>query len=75
MMDTYAYTAFESCCSLVILYFYVYLEEIKPPVVKLENGENTEDEAANEDGKQPSFCVLLHGSLRVESMVAVCQLG
>lgn len=50
-------------------------DEIKPPVIKLESSENNEDETANEDGKQPSFCVLLHGSLRVEGMVAICHLG
>ncbi|XP_035221418.1 integrator complex subunit 14-like [Stegodyphus dumicola] len=50
-------------------------EETKPPVIKLENCENTDDESANEDGKQPSFCVLLHGSLKVEGMVAICHLG
>ena len=27
------------------------------------------------DGKEPSFCVLLHGSLKVERMVAFAQLG
>lgn len=27
------------------------------------------------DGKEPSFCVLLHGSLKVEKMVAFVQLG
>lgn len=28
-----------------------------------------------EDGKQPSLCVLLHGSLKVEGMVAVTEIG
>ncbi|RWS07210.1 hypothetical protein B4U79_07603 [Dinothrombium tinctorium] len=28
-----------------------------------------------EDGKQPSLCVLLHGSLKVEGMVAICKIG
>lgn len=37
--------------------------------------EAEEEEGANDDGKQPSFCVLLHGSLKVEGMVALCQLG
>lgn len=27
------------------------------------------------DGKQASFCVLLHGSLKVESMVAIARIG
>ena len=26
-------------------------------------------------GKQPSVCVLLHGALKIESMVAVCEVG
>ncbi|CAN7939579.1 unnamed protein product, partial [Ixodes hexagonus] len=34
-----------------------------------------EEEGSNDEGKQPSFCVLLHGSLKVEGMVALCQLG
>jgi hypothetical protein len=29
----------------------------------------------SEDGKQPSLCVLLHGSLKVEGMVAICTIG
>lgn len=29
----------------------------------------------SDEGKQPSFCVLLHGSLKVEGMVAICQVG
>ncbi|KAI8478996.1 PREDICTED: von Willebrand factor A domain-containing protein 9-like [Branchiostoma belcheri] len=32
-------------------------------------------DTAEHDGKAPSFCVLLHGSLKVESMVALVQLG
>lgn len=50
-------------------------EEPKLPVIKLENPEAMDDDSASEDGKQPSFCVLLHGSLKVESMVALCHLG
>ncbi len=30
---------------------------------------------SDEDGKTPCFCVLLHGSLKIEKMVAVVQLG
>ncbi|MGH0174318.1 UNVERIFIED_CONTAM: hypothetical protein FKN15_068048 [Acipenser sinensis] len=39
--------------------------------------EDTEDEnSANQiAGKSPNFCVLLHGSLKVEGMVALVQLG
>ncbi|XP_054724711.1 integrator complex subunit 14-like [Uloborus diversus] len=47
-------------------------EDSKPIVMDVDNAE---DETVNEEGKQPSFCVLLHGSLKVESMVAICQLG
>ena len=28
-----------------------------------------------DDGRQPSLCVLLHGSLKVEGMVAICTIG
>ncbi|XP_060558631.1 integrator complex subunit 14-like [Ruditapes philippinarum] len=34
-----------------------------------------EDEDETEDGKQPSFTVLLHGSLKVEGMVAVTRVA
>ncbi|RWS24283.1 hypothetical protein B4U80_00958 [Leptotrombidium deliense] len=30
---------------------------------------------ASEESKQPSLCVLLHGSLKVEGMVAICKIG
>ena len=29
----------------------------------------------SDEGRQPSLCVLLHGSLKVEGMVAICKLG
>jgi len=32
-------------------------------------------QSTEEDAKSPSFCVLLHGSLKIEKMVAVVQLG
>lgn len=38
-----------------------------------EDGSNVEN--GGEDGRTPSFCVLLHGSIRVENMVAVVQVG
>ncbi|KAK7115448.1 integrator complex subunit 14-like [Littorina saxatilis] len=34
-----------------------------------------EEEDGTEDGKTPSFAVLLHGSLKVESMVAITKIG
>ena len=61
---------------IIITFILIFLtDEPKLPVVKLENPEAMDDDSASEDGKQPSFCVLLHGSLKVESMVAVCHLG
>ncbi|XP_076444143.1 integrator complex subunit 14-like isoform X2 [Babylonia areolata] len=39
-------------------------------------GAKTEDDDdGTEDGKTPSFAVLLHGSLKVESMVAITRIG
>lgn len=46
-----------------------------------EVGTGTTDELEEEPsasqmaGKSPNFCVLLHGSLKVEGMVALVQLG
>ncbi|KAH9518396.1 Integrator complex subunit 14 [Bulinus truncatus] len=37
------------------------------------NGKSEEEEDSQDDGKIPSFTVLLHGSLRVESMVAIAR--
>jgi len=30
---------------------------------------------ASEDGRQPSLCVLLHGALKVEGMIAICKVN
>lgn len=49
-------------------------EELKSAVVKQEVETNEENGGPIEEGKQPSFCVLLHGSLKVEGMIALCQL-
>ena len=35
----------------------------------------TEEEEAQDDGKVPSFTVLLHGSLKVEGMVALTKVA
>jgi hypothetical protein len=43
-------------------------------VVEAEN-KKEEEETAQEDGKIPSFTVLLHGSLKVEGMVALVQVA
>ena len=40
-----------------------------------ENKSKEEEEDQPEEGKVPSFAVLLHGSLKVESMVAVARIG
>ncbi|PSN37584.1 von Willebrand factor A domain-containing protein 9 [Blattella germanica] len=36
---------------------------------------DSEDESSIDEGKIPSFCVLLHGALKVENMAAVCLLA
>lgn len=36
---------------------------------------DSEDESVIDDGKIPSFCVLLHGALKVENMAALCLLA
>lgn len=38
-------------------------------------GNDSENGTPSTTGKSPSFCVLLHGSLKVEKMVAFAQLG
>lgn len=37
--------------------------------------DDAEDELNHEEGKNPSFCVLLHGALKVENMGALCKVG
>lgn len=49
-------------------------EEARPTEPK-EGARTGEEEEDSDEGKQPSFCVLLHGSLKVEGMVALCQIG
>ncbi|XP_076067871.1 integrator complex subunit 14 isoform X2 [Oratosquilla oratoria] len=45
-------------------------------VTKLNEGGGSDDEGSgNDEGKIPSFCVLLHGGLKRENMVALCQIG
>ena len=39
------------------------------------NDGNKAQQATEEDARSPSFCVLLHGSLKIEKMVAVVHLG
>jgi len=41
----------------------------------LDGEKSKEDEEEAEDGKLPSFTVLLHGSLKVEGMVALTRVG
>ncbi|XP_015603703.1 integrator complex subunit 14 [Cephus cinctus] len=41
--------------------------------ISLEEESDTEDNG--DDGKIPSFCVLLHGALKVENMAALCLLN
>ncbi|XP_077989090.1 integrator complex subunit 14-like [Glandiceps talaboti] len=47
---------------------------VLPVTTKDTKGKN-KDEDDTEDGKAPSFCVLLHGSLKVENMCAIVHLG
>ncbi|KAG1700932.1 Integrator complex subunit 14 [Nymphon striatum] len=46
---------------------------------KVDASDNGSDEetstSSSDDGKVPNFCVLLHGSLKVETMVAICEVG
>ncbi|XP_075216602.1 integrator complex subunit 14 isoform X2 [Lycorma delicatula] len=42
------------------------------PAIKMEIDS---DDETHDEGKTPSFCVLLHGSLKVENMAAMCQVG
>ncbi|KAG8287220.1 snRNA metabolic process [Homalodisca vitripennis] len=44
-----------------------------PSTIKVEDSD--EEEMAHDGGKTPSFCVLLHGALKVENMVALCQVA
>ncbi|XP_039278310.1 integrator complex subunit 14 isoform X2 [Nilaparvata lugens] len=44
-----------------------------PSPVKTEAPESDDDN--HDDGRTPSFCVLLHGALKVENMAAICQVG
>lgn len=39
------------------------------------NGDDKKDPEEEGDGKTPSFTVLLHGSLKVEGMVALVHVG
>ncbi|XP_074650578.1 integrator complex subunit 14-like [Tubulanus polymorphus] len=47
---------------------------VSPTAAKGKNGSENEEEE-KDDGKTPSFTVLLHGSLKVEGMVALVTLG
>ncbi|XP_009704532.1 PREDICTED: von Willebrand factor A domain-containing protein 9 isoform X2 [Cariama cristata] len=47
-------------------------DEVGPGITDDTEDENSANQIA---GKIPNFCVLLHGSLKVEGMVAVVQLG
>ena len=52
------------------------MTDIIDSIEKQVKDRNEEDEEDTEEaGKAPSFTVLLHGSLKVEGMVALVQLG
>lgn len=67
-------SAFEFFLMLFILSFFSSPEgdEVGPGITDDTEDENSANQIA---GKIPNFCVLLHGSLKVEGMVAVVQLG
>ncbi|XP_054278124.1 integrator complex subunit 14-like isoform X1 [Macrosteles quadrilineatus] len=44
------------------------------PPIKQDSSDD-EDDSSHDEGKTPSFCVLLHGALKVENMVALCQVA
>lgn len=55
---------------------YVSKHVVLPIPKKMKDGEKKKaSQSTEEDSKNPSFCVLLHGSLKIEKMVAVVQLG
>lgn len=43
--------------------------------MKNDHDSGDDDVGSSDDGKTASFCVLLHGSLKVEGMIALCHLG
>ncbi|GAB6032163.1 hypothetical protein CHUAL_010814 [Chamberlinius hualienensis] len=43
--------------------------------IKMDIDIQEEESSYGDDSKTPSFCVLLHGSLKVEGMVALCEVG
>ena len=51
------------------------VSDISKDGAKLGGIKMEEEEDGTEDGKTPSFAVLLHGSLKVESMVAITKIG
>lgn len=61
-----------SCSLFVRLYSSPEGDEVGPGITDDTEDENSANQIA---GKIPNFCVLLHGSLKVEGMVALVQLG
>ena len=53
------------------LYFFFFW----PLAADSENKKEEDAETSQEEGKLPSFTVLLHGSLKVEGMVALTQVA
>jgi hypothetical protein len=60
------FTTPSSCTHVFVLVHYI---------TESSGEKGKEDEDETEDGKQPSFTVLLHGSLKVEGMVAVTRVA
>lgn len=60
----------------IINIFYLYLiSEVDEVGTGAADELEEEASASQMAGKSPNFCVLLHGSLKVEGMVALVQLG
>ncbi|KAK9892940.1 hypothetical protein WA026_022812 [Henosepilachna vigintioctopunctata] len=51
------------------------VQNIKDPMSMETEIDLTIDEDTNDESKTPSFCVLLHGALKVENMAALVSLG
>lgn len=61
-------------CIINVFYLYFFLEVDEVGTGATDELEE-EPSASQMAGKSPNFCVLLHGSLKVEGMVALVQLG
>lgn len=61
-------------CQIMVFYLY-FISEVDEVGTGATEELEEEPSASQMAGKSPNFCVLLHGSLKVEGMVALVQLG